>query len=62
MAIPKTIDPVKMYQVKVSAVVELHPGIFAKPGDDMIVISGSALEAIKDKVSEAVVVENSESN
>jgi hypothetical protein len=46
-----SIDPEKSYRVKLAHAVEIHPGVWARPGD-VVVLIGSLLssDAIQDKV------------
>jgi hypothetical protein len=53
MPIPKKIDDEKQYRIELSRPVELHPNIWARPGDD-VTISGALLKTIQDSVTSAV--------
>lgn len=46
-----SIDPEKSYRVKLAHAVELHPGVWVRPNDELVIL-GSLLssDAIKDKV------------
>ena len=51
VALPK-IDPGARYRVKLLGAVELRPGHWARPADD-VVVTGAVLEAIRAKVARA---------
>ena len=53
--LPK-LDPNARYRVKLLGVVELRPGHWARPADD-VVVTGAVLEAIRAKVASAEPVE-----
>lgn len=52
MALPKTISPDKTYTVTLTKAVEVHPGVWARPGDE-VTVTGTVLNSIKDSVSNA---------
>lgn len=52
MPVPKKIDPAGRYRVKLVAAVELRPGWWVRPADDVIV-TGEVLETIRAKVESA---------
>jgi hypothetical protein len=53
--LPK-IDPSARYRVRLLGAVELRPGHWARPADD-VVITGAVLESIRPKVATAEQVE-----
>ena len=55
LALPK-IDPSARYRVKLLGAVELRPGHWARPADD-VVVTGRVLEAIRAKIARAEPVE-----
>lgn len=52
MAVPSKIKPGWRYRVKLSKAIELSPGFWAKPADD-VVVTGEKLETIKQWVQTA---------
>ena len=55
VALPK-IEPDVRYRVKLLGAVELRPGHWARPADD-VVVTGRVLEAIRAKIARAEPVE-----